>query len=532
MKFEIDTQRRLMLLILLAATLVCIGGALSGCSKEPTLDKPASVTDSNTPLPADEPAPVTGSNSPLPADEPAPVTDSNTALPANALIDSMCVATHWGYLDTPYGSNYKGVKQKLVELGIRHIRDGGSSDDFIAKIKELGAVGIKTTFVLDPQTGVAPNPSYWVKAPSYYINDFVKNKVGTNAISAVEVLNEIDLFHDQNGGYYWRPGDREKLNNDPNSRFYWKTYAESVTKDTWRALKSDPVTADVKVIGPSLGRSYDYSSKSPLGDLSAYVDWGNFHPYPGGGNGYSEPSSYNTIAKYHWHGNFPSVNIDEWPYAFDVYQPPFGSKPMAATETGYNTSTASKGISEKMHGKYIPRLFLEYFRKGIVRTCSYELVDEWNQPGNPEANYGLLRHDLSPKPAYTALKNLIGLLKDSGASFTPGSLDYTLTVNPPAKYNRTQYVRDLLLQKRDGSFYLVLWHEISNGDTSSTPVRAIAPPPMPTKLTFATPISSATVYSLDDSGNMSSRAVKISKNTLNLNVTDKAMIVKLTKKGS
>lgn len=446
---------------------------------------------------------------------------------ANAFVESMCVVTHLGYPDTPYGSNYKGVKQKLVELGIRHIRDGGSSADFIAKIKELGAVGIKTTFTLDPRIGVAPNSSYWVKAPSYYINDFVKNKVGTNAIDSVEVLNEIDLFHDQNGGYYWHPGDTEKLNNDPKSPLYWKTYAESVTKDTWKALKSDPATAGVKVIGPSLGRSYDYSSKSPLGDLSAYVDWGNFHPYPGGGNGYSYPFNYNTIAKYHWHGNFPSVNIDEWPYAFDVYQPPFGSKPMAATETGYNTSTASKGISEKMHSKYMPRLFLEYFRVGIARTCSYELVDEWNQPGNPEANYGLLRHDLSPKPAYTALKNLIGLVKDPGANFTPGSLDYTLAVNPPTGYNRTQYVHHLLLQKQDGNFYLVLWHEISNGDTSSTPVRAIAPPPMPTKVKLNTPISSATIYSLDDSGKMSSRAATISKNTISLDVGDKVRIIKL-----
>jgi hypothetical protein len=75
---------------------------------------------------------------------------------------------------------------------------------------------------------------------------------------------------------------------------------------------------------------------------------------------------------------------------------------------------------------------------------------------------------------------------------------------------------------------LVLWHEISNGDTSSTPVREIKPPAMPAKLTLTTPISSATVYSLDDSGKMSSIAVKISKNTINLNVTDKAMIVKLT----
>lgn len=463
------------------------------------------------------------------------LTPAATAAPipaksADAFVDSMCVNTHWGFSDTPYGYNYNQVKQKLVDLGIRHVRDGGSSAEVIAKMKELAALGIKTHYIMNPNAGVAPNSSYWVTSPFYYINDFVLNKVGINVIDAVEVLNEIDLFYNLNGGYYWHPGDTEKINSDPNSEFYWVNYARSVTRDTWNALKNDPATAGVAVVGSSLGVTYDYGRPSPLGDLSRYVDWGNFHPYPSGGNPFNYPFSYNTLNKYYHDGNFPAVNIDEYPFAFDVYRPPFGSKPMAATETGYHTSMAFRGVSEKVHGKYMPRIFLEYFRRGIVRTCSYEFVNDWNDPGNSEANYGLLRNDLSPKPAYTALKNLSGLLKDPGSRFTPGALDYTLSVTPPAGYNRTQYVHDLLLQKRDGTFYLVLWHEISNNDITTTPNREITPPAMPTKVILTTPISSATVYSLNDLGNKSSVAARLSNNTLSLNVTDKAMVVKLTRR--
>ena len=452
------------------------------------------------------------------------------AASADAFIDSMCLNTHWGQgiPHAAYSKHYDALKQKLIELGIRHVRDGGTSNYYIAKTKDLADAGIKTTFIMSPNAGIAPNSSYWVTNPYYYIHDFVKNKVGTNAIDAVEVLNEIDLFYNRNGGYYWRPGDTEKLDNNPSSPYYWLSYAQSMTKDTWTALKSDPATAGVKVIGPSLGVTYDLRVKSPLGDLSSYVDWGNFHPYPVGGNPFNNPFSYNTMGRYFWDGNFPAVNIDRYPYAFEVYAPPFGSKPMAATETGYFTGTANRSISETVHGKYMPRLFLEYFRKNIARTCSYELVDQYNAPSNSESNYGLLRNDLSPKPAYTALKNLISVLKDPGRSFTLGSLDFTRIVNPPSGYNLTSFVHHLLLQKRDGSFYLVLWHEISNNDISSKPSREINPPPMPTKLTFMTPLSSATVYSLDDSGNMSISAATISNNEINLNVTDKAMIVKLT----
>ena len=451
-----------------------------------------------------------------------------TAKSADDFVESICVNTHWDYQDTPYQSNYDGVKQKLLELGIRHVRDGGSSSNAIARMKDLASVGIKTTYIMNPNNGVAPNTAYWVSNPAYYINDFVKNKVGTDAIDAVEISNEIDLNYND---FYWHPDDTERVNNDPTSPLYWIPYVRSLTQDTWNALKSDPVTAGTKIIAPSLGRTYDYDNKSPLGDLSNVVDWGNVHSYPFGGNSFNNPYTYATIAKYYWQGNFPSVNTDESPYTFDVYGEPFGSKPIASTETGYFTTSTTRGISETVHGKYMPRLFLEYFRKGIVRTCSYEFLDQWNQSDNPEANFGLLHNDLTPKPAYTALKNLLVRLGDTAPNaktFTPTALDYTLTVTPTRNYNRTQFVHSLLLQKASGVFYLVLWHEISNGDITTTPTRTINPPAMPTKITLNTPISYAMQSIWDDAGNRNEKQAAISNKTISINVTDKVTVLKLT----
>jgi hypothetical protein len=448
-----------------------------------------------------------------------------TAKSADDFVDSMCVNTHWDYENTPYKSNYDGVKQKLLELGVRHVRDGGSSSNAIARMKDLASVGIKTTYIMNPANGVAPNNSYWVSSPAYYINDFVKNKVGTNAIDAVEISNEIDLTY---SNFYWHPGDTERVNNDPTSPLYWIPYVRSLTKDTWNALKNDPITAGTKVIGPSLGRTYSYSNKSPLGDLSTVVDWGNMHSYPFGGNSFNNPYSYATIAKYYWHGNFPSLNIDENPYIFDVYGSPFGTKPMASTETGYSTTSLARGISEKAHGRYMPRLFLEYFRKGIPRTCSYEFVNQHNNPNDAEANFGLIRDNLSEKPAYKALKNLISVLKEPGANFVPGVLDYSFTVTPVAGYNKTKFVHSLLLQKSNKKFYLAIWHEISSGDISTTPTREIDPPGMPTKITFNTPLSSAVTYVIDDAGAMDLVGTAITDNTISLNVRERVKIIELT----
>ncbi len=447
-----------------------------------------------------------------------------TAKSADDFVDSMCVNTHWDYDYTPYKSNYNAVKQKLLELGVRHVRDGGSSNIAIARMQDLASVGIKTTYIMSPNTGVAPNSSYWVTDSAYYINDFVKNKVGTNAIDAVEIVNEIDLNYNN---FYWHPGDTERVNDDSSSPLYWVPYVHSLTQDTWIALKSDPSTADIKVIGPSLGQSYDYSNKSPLGDLSTVVDWGNIHSYPLGGNSFNAPYSYATIAKYYWQGNFPSVNIDENPYIFDVYGPSFGSKPSVSTETGYHTTKLPKGISEKVHSRYMPRLFLEYFRKGIPRTCSYEFVNQWNNPHDPEANFGLLRNNLSQKPAYKALRNLINVLKEPGANFEPGTLDYSFTITPPTDYSQIQFVHSLLLQKSNREFYLAIWHEISNGDTSTTPTREINQPDMPTTITLNTPVSSARTYIINDTGNISSTKTTINNNTISLNVGEKIQIIRL-----
>src|SRR5262249_37883627 len=131
-----------------------------------------------------------------------------------------------------------------------------------------------------------------------------------------------------------------------------------------------------------------------------------------------------------------------------------GSKGSVVTETGYHTAKTwtgnHPGVSEQAMGRYVLRLFLEFFTSGISRTYLYELIDEGTNTGEREQNFGLLRYDGSEKPAFTGLKNLIGLLSDPGAGFTPGKLGYALSGD-------TAGVRQLLLQRRDGRFYLVLW---------------------------------------------------------------------------
>lgn len=443
------------------------------------------------------------------------------AYSADSFVNSICVTTHWGYPDTPYLQRYGDVKQKLIASGIRNVRDGLFPD----RAQDLGKNGIRLTVVADVPNNTNGNE----QTIQNIVNQIQKVNAAGARIDAVEGPNEADLFWDAS-----RFNKKYQGQSFPNGLIEFQ-------KDLFTAIKRNSATKNIKVIGPSLGGTYDPGAGKPnplpAGSLSGSVDWGNFHPYPGS-NPFNQPFAYNTTSKYYWSSNFPSISVDEHPYLFDIYHAPFKPKPMAATETGY--STFNNGVSEKVHAKYMPRLFLEFFRKGIPRTCSYEFVDEFADPGksNREANFGLLRHDLTAKPAYTALKNLIQLLKDPGGSFTPGKLNYELSVQPVqnyrepksgmiANYDRTQYVHHLLLQKRDRTFYLVLWHEISSYDTSTTPPREIEPPNMPVTLKLNQPIQSSTIYTLGTDGSWKASSANLKNSQLQLSVPDRVLVVKL-----
>jgi hypothetical protein len=103
----------------------------------------------------------------------------------------------------------------------------------------------------------------------------------------------------------------------------------------------------------------------------------------------------------------------------------------------------------------------------------------------------LIRRDGTEKPAFTALKNLIAVLADPGPSFSPGLLSYSLTGD-------TGGISRLLLTKRNGRFYLVLWQEVSSYDLSgkrdilvSDRNLVLKVSPTPSQMRVFTPLTSA-----------------------------------------
>jgi hypothetical protein len=377
---------------------------------------------------------------------------------ADAFVDSIGVNTHFGQWVSPYQQAFSNViVPAFIKSGIRHLRDQvmpvgqpslTAAPAFLATTVR-SSTGIRLGFNLVGQVFNCANIGS-TAAPSSTLS-----WIPASNIDAFEGLNEYLT------SIYSCPASFGPL------------YTQDATfqKALYKAVQSTSSIASIPVIGPSLAGSLQglIQQAQQIGDLSAFMNYGNIHPYS--------------------NSHMPSLNIQ---YHLAGVASMNGSNPTIATETGYHNDTFSNtGCSEQAAGKYYSRLFFEFFNAGIFRTYAYELIDDpsvattADAMGGPQANFGLIHSDGTPKPAFTAISNEIALLKDPGVPFAPGALNYTLT-NAPSQLHHT------LLQKRNGAFYLVLWQEVDsyNYHTKSD----ISVSPMSVTVTFLDKLSKVKRY--------------------------------------
>ncbi len=409
---------------------------------------------------------------------------------ADDFVDSIGVCTHWSYTDTPYG-DFPRASALLGDLGVRHIRDGLHPHD-----RELfDKYGIKTTAIFGPgDTDIA--------AQLQSIKD------SRSFLDMIEGPNEVDIF----------------TNNASYKGQVFPEGARLYQNDLFAAVKGSPETAPLGVIAPSTAQAGSNAKLAPLSSLDYLV----MHSYAGG----NKPS------------DSLESDINNIKNAARLQGPNAVLKPIVVTESGYhNALNANKtlggvqpGIDEATGAKYFPRHFALYFNAGIRRTFTYEFLNEFpNEDTNAEANFGLVHRDFTPKPAYTALKNLISLLGESkwntatktwaepNPNFSPRALDFDLDGD-------TKDIRSTLLQKADGTYYLLLWREVQSFDTKTG--KPIENPPAKVVLTVPAP---SEVSALRITNNqpvtltpIQSRIFRIGHRKLQFDVPDEVIALKIT----
>ncbi len=396
---------------------------------------------------------------------------------ADQFVDSIGTNSH---LDGTVYQNAFGstIKPRLKELGIRHLRvsEVDPSNSQLALLKDLNqTLGIKFTLQCDPNYGGA------AAAVNY------ANLIGLSRLDAIEGINEPDgYFQNMHGSS-------------------WSQMTTAYQLDLYQTFKNLNTTSALPIYAPSVIWAADVLS---VADSFASATHNNIHPYPAGRN--PETLGWGGLQNGYYYGslNWALANFS----AFEV-----ATHPTVVTETGYYTLPGTgNGVSEGIAGKYMPRLFLYYFNLGIEHTFSYEFFDQGTDSTNSEMHYGLIRNDGTPKPAFNNLKDLISVLKDPGDSFVAGKLDFLLG-------GPTQDVQTVLLQKRDGTFYLAIWI----GTQGYNPDTYVDQPVVSKEITLTTTRSFQSIHQFCIGADSAWRPLSATDGKLSVTVTDSVCLISL-----
>ncbi len=399
-----------------------------------------------------------------------PALHAEQAGSAAAFVDSIGVQTHMSYVDTPY-ADWPRVLAALQHLGIHHIRDAlPLNPAFVKGHQQLAAAGIRCTcgFAFDN---------------AITAQKIIQAARAASDVEALEAPNECDAGTNCGGGGKSGIG---------------------------RVAAYLPILADaghslqVPVIGPSFTRGESYAS---TGSIAPLITDGNLHVYFGGRNPGTEGWGAGD-PKGHRYGSF-----DWW---MDQSQLDAAGVPDLITETGYeafDNPTRSGTIPVDVESTYLVRTLLLAWNHGIRRTFIYELLDEF-----PGSGYGLLRHDLSEKPAFSALKNLVAILQDSSAGREQGQLSFSIDNGDPS-------LAHALFQKADGSYYLVLWLERSSYNADSmqrTPV-----PSEKVQLRLEPRLTVKEMISFNADGSTQVKRLTTPSSSLALDINDRLQILRI-----
>jgi hypothetical protein len=346
-------------------------------------------------------------------------------LSAEAMVDSIGVNVHFNYLDTAYARQVE-LLQRIRELGVRHLRDGQplAGQPLATVLPAAGRQGLGMTLITDVTRPPVPDVEQSVRVLGH-------------SIDAFEGPNELDNVGDAG----------------------WVAKLTAYMPQLSAAVHDH--APGVALIGPSLVN--DSSRVDLPADLPGLF---NAHPYA-----FGEP---------------PELVLGE---AVREAMPAQLREGIYFTEVGYHDAAASTAgqppVSEAAAAVYLPRALVAAFGAGVRRTFVYELLDEKSDPGlrDPEQHFGLLRNDLSPKPAFTAIKTLIAALRVSPGEGS-GDLGW--------KLNADEDVQHLTLTRRDGSHVIALWRPVSVWDARER--HAVDPGSVPVELRLRRPARDVAVW--------------------------------------
>jgi len=354
--------------------------------------------------------------------------DGNVAaISADSFLNSLGINIHvaQGY----YSGNYI---EPLRYVGIRNIRDSAGHLSGLLRLHE--EAGVKVDLLLWCELGPEMSAALQLAA--------------VDALLSIEGPNEPNNFLIKYNG------------STGGGQGSWLPVAQC-QRDLYKTVKADKVLHSYPVFGVSeggaeptnMGLQYltiPIGARTEMPDRTQYADYANVHNYVS-----STRRMYQDNQA--WQAADPTLN-DAWDGLYGEYgrtwrghfdgysDAQLKTLPRVTTETGWDTGINAGG--QAVQGKVLVNTYLSQFKRGWSYTFIYELVDGEGGPGEQ----GLYTAHYEPKLAATYIHNLTTILADKSTDAEMGRLNYAIP-NEPAT------VHDLLLQKGNGNFELVVWGE-------------------------------------------------------------------------
>jgi hypothetical protein len=191
--------------------------------------------------------------------------------------------------------------------------------------------------------------------------------------------------------------------NEPNLSAFWKPQPDvlaytGLLKATYSAVKN--ANPSMPVISGGFNNAMDTTGpRISLADFTGavyalggkdYMDAIGFHPYP--------------LSLDHRLLDISFKQVRDIRHNFND-----DAKPLWVTEVGLTTTDPNRPLTEAQQAGGLVDLYRTLRAMPDVKTIVFHtLIDVGNDPFDPETGYGVLRSDLSPKPAYCALAAAAG----------------------------------------------------------------------------------------------------------------------------
>lgn len=343
-------------------------------------------------------------------------------IPSYDLRDGLGSGWHWewGGNNAQY-TNRAAVWQLYKDMGIRHIRVG-----------------------VQPPTSTKAYLNDWLAAMAA---DGAKLNVllgWWHPIDDANLQQNIDQVDEAARRFASSIVSFESVNEPDLQNIHPDTVRQYIQR-TGHRIRSDRRLDGIPYLGPSLTKT---GTADQIGDQRPLLAGLNAHLYSG-----------NKVQLGAW--------VDTYGYQQENGYCP--GAPLYVTEFGVQYGTPENPywntITEREGAILLTKQTLTQLRKGVKRQYIYDFYESGDQ-------MGLVRADLTPRPAYTALKKLLAQCDTVAPSVAVPELQYTLRTasGDPLPAD----VQTLVLSKNDGTYMFAIWREAPLG-VQNLPVKLAFP---------------------------------------------------------